>query len=84
MTTQTLTRNQGLVLDVLSQSEAPLSAYTILDKLRDTPEGTLNLDVGALVEEVSRVQGEVEALEAQGADSGSTPASYIPKIIRNE
>jgi len=29
-----LTRNQALVLDVLSQSEAPLSAYAILDNLR--------------------------------------------------
>lgn len=30
-----LTRNQSLVLDVLSRAEAPLSAYVILDKLRD-------------------------------------------------
>ncbi|MDI7863529.1 transcriptional repressor [Rhizobiaceae bacterium n13] len=30
-----LTKNQALVFDVLSKSEAPLSAYTILDKLRD-------------------------------------------------
>ena len=29
-----LTRNQALVFDALSASEAPLSAYTILDKLR--------------------------------------------------
>jgi len=35
MTTQKLTKNQGLVFDVLSRAEAPLSAYTILDKLRD-------------------------------------------------
>lgn len=34
MTAQPLTRNQGLVFDVLSQAEAPLSAYSILDKLR--------------------------------------------------
>lgn len=30
-----LTKNQSLVFDVLERSEAPLSAYTILDKLRD-------------------------------------------------
>ncbi len=30
-----LTRNQSLVFDLLSKSEAPMSAYTILDKLRD-------------------------------------------------
>ncbi len=30
-----LTRNQSLVLDTLSQSGGPLSAYTILDQLRD-------------------------------------------------
>jgi Fur family zinc uptake transcriptional regulator len=30
-----LTKNQSLVFDVLSRSDAPLSAYTILDKLRD-------------------------------------------------
>ncbi|SDU03815.1 Fur family transcriptional regulator [Stappia sp. ES.058] len=30
-----LTRNQGLVLDALSRAEAPLSAYTILDQLRE-------------------------------------------------
>lgn len=35
MSTLTLTKNQTLVLDVLSKSEGPLSAYTILDKLRD-------------------------------------------------
>lgn len=35
MNTPTLTKNQTLVLDVLTRSEAPLSAYTILDKLRD-------------------------------------------------
>lgn len=29
-----LTRNQSLVLDALSHAEAPLSAYTILDRLR--------------------------------------------------
>ena len=34
MTVQQLTRNQALVFDALSASEAPLSAYTILDKLR--------------------------------------------------
>lgn len=33
--TQTLTKNQELVLGVLKRSEAPLSAYVILDKLRD-------------------------------------------------
>jgi Fur family zinc uptake transcriptional regulator len=30
-----LTRNQGLVLEALTQAEAPLSAYTILDQLRE-------------------------------------------------
>ena len=30
-----LTRNQALVMDALSQAQAPLSAYTILDQLRD-------------------------------------------------
>ncbi len=36
MNTPTLTKNQSLVLDVLNRSDAPLSAYTILDKLRDS------------------------------------------------
>lgn len=36
MTTPNLTKNQALVLDVLSRSEQPMSAYTILDKLRDS------------------------------------------------
>ena len=35
MTTPELTRNQTLVLDALSQADGPLSAYTILDKLRE-------------------------------------------------
>ncbi|ASV84815.1 ferric uptake regulator family protein [Ochrobactrum quorumnocens] len=30
-----LTRNQTLVFDVLSKADGPLSAYTILDQLRD-------------------------------------------------
>ena len=30
-----MTRNQALVFDVLEKAEGPLSAYTILDKLRD-------------------------------------------------
>ncbi|MBW9089890.1 transcriptional repressor [Rhizobium wenxiniae] len=30
-----LTKNQTLVFDVLEKSEGPMSAYTILDKLRD-------------------------------------------------
>jgi len=30
-----LTRNQTLVLDVLQREQGPLSAYTILDRLRD-------------------------------------------------
>ena len=33
MTTPMLTKNQSLVFDVLTKAEAPLSAYTILDKL---------------------------------------------------
>ena len=32
--TPDLTRNQSLVLDVLEKSEAPLSAYNLLDQLR--------------------------------------------------
>ena len=35
MTAPALTKNQTLVFDVLSRSDAPLSAYTILDRLRD-------------------------------------------------
>ena len=35
MTAPALTKNQSLVFDVLSRSDAPLSAYTILDKLRE-------------------------------------------------
>ncbi|TCU39995.1 Fur family transcriptional regulator [Rhizobium azibense] len=30
-----LTKNQALVFDVLEKADGPLSAYTILDKLRD-------------------------------------------------
>ncbi|GHC67948.1 Fur family transcriptional regulator [Limoniibacter endophyticus] len=30
-----LTKNQSLVLNVLSEADGPLSAYTILDRLRD-------------------------------------------------
>ena len=33
--TPTLTRNQTLVLGALSSADGPLSAYTILDRLRD-------------------------------------------------
>ena len=32
---QRLTRNQSLVMDALSSANAPVSAYTILDELRD-------------------------------------------------
>ncbi|MGH6809402.1 MAG: Fur family transcriptional regulator [Ensifer adhaerens] len=35
MATPQLTKNQTMVMDALSHSEGPLSAYTILDKLRD-------------------------------------------------
>lgn len=34
-TTSELTKNQALVMGALSQSDSPLSAYTILDHLRD-------------------------------------------------
>ncbi|PYE87669.1 Fur family transcriptional regulator [Phyllobacterium leguminum] len=34
-TRETLTRNQTLVFDALAKAAGPLSAYTILDKLRD-------------------------------------------------
>jgi Fur family zinc uptake transcriptional regulator len=30
-----LTRNQAMVFDTLTRAEAPLSAYTVLDRLRD-------------------------------------------------
>ena len=33
--TPDLTRNQSLVLDALAKADGPLSAYTILDRLRD-------------------------------------------------
>ena len=33
--TSDLTKNQALVMGALSQSDGPLSAYTILDQLRD-------------------------------------------------
>ncbi|WP_210056439.1 Fur family transcriptional regulator [Neorhizobium petrolearium] len=33
--TPALTKNQSLVFEVLNSSDAPMSAYTILDKLRD-------------------------------------------------
>ncbi len=33
---QDLTKNQSLVLDVLSRTEGPLSAYSLLDQLRDS------------------------------------------------
>jgi Fur family zinc uptake transcriptional regulator len=35
MTSPQMTRNQTLVFDVLTKADGPLSAYTILDKLRD-------------------------------------------------
>ncbi|WP_346269371.1 Fur family transcriptional regulator [Rhizobium wenxiniae] len=35
MVNPALTKNQTLVFDVLEKSEGPMSAYTILDKLRD-------------------------------------------------
>ena len=35
MAAQQLTKNQSLVLDALNHADGPLSAYTILDKLRD-------------------------------------------------
>lgn len=34
-TSRDLTKNQSLVMDALQGSDAPLSAYTILDQLRD-------------------------------------------------
>lgn len=33
--TPALTKNQSLVFDVLTRADAPVSAYTILDRLRD-------------------------------------------------
>lgn len=35
MTKTDLTKNQSLVFDALSASDGPLSAYTLLDRLRD-------------------------------------------------
>lgn len=35
MATPQLTKNQALVMGALTHSDGPLSAYTILDKLRD-------------------------------------------------
>ncbi len=35
MISPALTKNQSLVLDVLTRSDQPVSAYTILDRLRD-------------------------------------------------
>ncbi|MBO9194513.1 Fur family transcriptional regulator [Rhizobium sp. NPDC090275] len=35
MSAPALTKNQALVFDVLEKADGPLSAYTILDKLRD-------------------------------------------------
>ncbi len=35
MSERQLTRNQSLVFSALSQADGPLSAYTILDRLRD-------------------------------------------------
>ncbi|MGO4439910.1 Fur family transcriptional regulator [Rhizobium sp. RAF56] len=35
MTCPALTKNQTLVFEVLTKAEGPLSAYTILDRLRD-------------------------------------------------
>lgn len=35
-TSNELTKNQHLVLDALTRAEGPLSAYTILDRLRDS------------------------------------------------
>ncbi len=35
MNSPQLTKNQGLVFDVLRRADQPVSAYTILDKLRD-------------------------------------------------
>ena len=36
MASNELTRNQALVMDTLSSAKAPMSAYTILDELRDS------------------------------------------------
>ncbi|HEX5933140.1 MAG TPA: Fur family transcriptional regulator [Pseudorhizobium sp.] len=36
MNAPALTKNQSLVFDVLTKSDGPLSAYTILDRLRDS------------------------------------------------
>lgn len=35
MNAPALTKNQSLVMDVLSKADQPVSAYTILDRLRD-------------------------------------------------
>jgi predicted metal-dependent hydrolase len=49
-----------------------------LDKLRGAPEGTCNIAVTALVQDVERMQAELERLEAAGNDE--MPADQAPRI----
>jgi len=72
----------------LHRAKSPSGAAQLLelalDKLRDAPEGTLDLEVQALVEEVSRVHSDIEALEAKCVEGGSieVEGGYIPTIRR--
>jgi uncharacterized protein len=61
-----------------SPSGAALLLEVALDKLRNVPEKTAGIAVADLVAEVSRVHGEVEALEANG--QGAIEARHIPQI----
>ncbi len=65
-----------------SPSGAALLLELALDKLRDAPEGTLGLSVAAFVEEVSRVNADLEKLE--GSDGGSIEPSQVPHITGRE
>jgi uncharacterized protein len=66
----------------LHRAKSPSGAAQLLelalDKLRDAPDGTLGIAVAELVEEVSRVQAEVEALEANAEPT--IEASHVPHI----
>jgi len=69
----------------LHRAKSPSGAAQLLelslDKLRDAPEGTLGIAVASLVEEVSRVQSEVEALEAtEGSREPTIEPSHIARI----
>ena len=68
-----LTRNQGLVLEALSRADAPLSAYTILDQLRDA--GQVEAAVAAALSAGKRKQPEAPS---------TTPAPKKPRATPRE